>query len=183
MIKHFFESIDGWSQFSEQGELLNIILEKIDTGKKINIVEVGVYKGRCTAMWVVELINKDLVFDYNAIDHFEGSEEHRKDVDYYSITKDNLLPVADKVTLIKSDSTVQAKKYSDQFFDIVYIDASHDYDAVKNDIEAWLPKVKNGGVLCGDDYIDGWPGVIQAVNEKFNNIKIVGKQQWYYIKD
>ena len=181
-MKHFFESLDGWSQFSEQGELLNVVLTKLDTLREVKIAEVGVYKGRCTAMWLVELLNKGLTFDYTAIDHFEGSDEHQKNVDYFGITKANLAPVADKVKLVKNDSTAQAAIYPDEFFDIVYIDASHDYQAVKNDIEAWLPKVKKGGILCGDDYIEGWPGVVQAVNEKFAQVESIGNQQWYFQK-
>ena len=63
----------------------------------------------------------------------------------------------------------------------MYIDASHDYQSVKNDIESWITKVKPGGIICGDDYINGWPDVIRAVNEVFskNKISIIGNQQWY----
>jgi hypothetical protein len=64
---------------------------------------------------------------------------------------------------------------------MIYIDASHDYISVKEDINLWLPKLKPGGVICGDDYILGWPGVIQAVDEVFGkeNINVVGYQQWW----
>jgi hypothetical protein len=62
----------------------------------------------------------------------------------------------------------------------VYIDASHDYESVKEDIIAWLPKVKKGGIICGDDYTPGWPGVMRAVNEVFNNqVNKIGHQQWW----
>ena len=29
----------------------------------------------------------------------------------------------------------------------------------------WQPKVKTGGLLCGHDYAELFPGVVQAVNE------------------
>lgn len=67
-----------------------------------------------------------------------------------------------------------AKEFDDEFFDWVYIDGDHRYEAVKRDINDWYPKVKTGGYLTGHDY---WKrmlrtgdgpvpfGVIEAVDE------------------
>lgn len=49
----------------------------------------------------------------------------------------------------------------------VLIDGDHRYEACKADIEAWLPKVKPGGWIAGHDYVDRFPGVVQAVDEAF----------------
>lgn len=35
--------------------------------------------------------------------------------------------------------------------DLIYIDASHYYDAVSADLAAAIPLVRQGGILCGDD--------------------------------
>lgn len=179
-MEHFFQNIDGWSSEHEQGQLLNNLLSNIDISKKINIAEIGVYKGRCTAMWNVMLMNRNIAYDYYAIDHFMGSVEHEKNYDYYGATVDNLAPIINKINLIKNDSISESKNYPDEFFDIVYIDASHDYESVKNDILHWLPKVKRGGIICGDDYTEGWAEVVKAVNEVFNNnVNTIGNQQWW----
>jgi hypothetical protein len=57
--------------------------------------------------------------------------------------------------------------------DTVFIDAGHTYKEVIEDIDLWLPLVKPDGDLCGHDYYhEGtniWPGVRQAVDEKFGH--------------
>jgi hypothetical protein len=59
-----------------------------------------------------------------------------------------------------------SKMFPDEHFDLVYIDASHWYDDVINDINTWLPKIKSGGYLTGHDYIEGID-VLHAVNNYF----------------
>jgi len=182
-VEHFYYEIDGWATIEDQGNLLTQVLDNIDTSKKINIAEIGVYKGRGTAIWNVELLNKCIDYNYFAIDHFKGSIEHDNNVNYYEITKTNLKPIQKYVNIIKNDSLIESKKYDNEFFDIIYIDASHDYDSVKKDILTWLPKLKYGGVICGDDYIEGWEGVIRAVNDIFGSyVNKFGHQQWWVKK-
>lgn len=182
-MEHFYHNLDGYSCETEQGELLKTILDNLLTDNELKIAEIGVYKGRGTAMWNVMLMNEGLKYDYYAIDHFLGSAEHNKNFDYYGTTLKNLSPIIDKIKIIKNDSVLESKNYPDEYFDIVYIDASHEYEYVKEDILNWLPKVKKGGIICGDDYIAGWPGVVIAVNEIFgDNVNVVGNQQWWLKK-
>ncbi len=74
-----------------------------------------------------------------------------------------------KVKIIKG-RTDSINTFPDNYFDWVYIDADHRYKAVKNDLENCYPKVKPGGYIIGDDYLDAsykdmiW-GVIEAVDE------------------
>ena len=49
----------------------------------------------------------------------------------------------------------------------VYIDADHTYESVTEDITAWLPKIRAGGVICGHDYSGGWKEVVRAVDDFF----------------
>lgn len=49
-------------------------------------------------------------------------------------------------------------------FDLIYIDASHEYDDVKADLKCAWPLLKRGGIMVGDDYCDHWSGVKMAVD-------------------
>jgi predicted O-methyltransferase YrrM len=56
----------------------------------------------------------------------------------------------------------------DGIYDFVFIDADHSYEAVKDDIACWAPKVRAGGWVGGHDYHPRkWPGVVKAVDEAF----------------
>jgi methyltransferase family protein len=62
-------------------------------------------------------------------------------------------------------------RYPDQHFDLIYVDAAHDYDSVRRDAEVAVAKVKHDGLLIFNDYtmfdhVGGVPyGVVQNVNE------------------
>ena len=56
--------------------------------------------------------------------------------------------------------------------DMVFVDASHSYEACKGDALAWLPRIKDGGVIAFHDYWDRWNyGVIKAVDEVMTDYK------------
>jgi len=70
--------------------------------------------------------------------------------------------------------------------DFVYIDANHNYEFVKNDIESYYPKVRIGGVLGGHDFSGDYLGVVQAVIEftKSKNLEFFTKNnEWWIVKD
>jgi hypothetical protein len=76
-----------------------------------------------------------------------------------------------QVFLHESDSSAAIRKFSDAYFDFIYIDADHSYNGVQRDIQAAKTKVKEGGFLIFNDYTYWSPGecinygIIQAVNE------------------
>ena len=85
------------------------------------------------------------------------------------------------IEIIRDFSVEGSKRFEDGFFDFVYLDAAHDYESVVDDLAAWWPKVKSGGILSGHDYFPDnrvWRGkevgVWKAVNEfaEANNIEV-----------
>ncbi len=57
----------------------------------------------------------------------------------------------DRVKLVRDYSVDAAALFPDGYFDCVYIDGNHCYEAFTADYYAWWPKVKSGGVFSGHD--------------------------------
>jgi predicted O-methyltransferase YrrM len=67
--------------------------------------------------------------------------------------------------LVKRDSIEYASEMQAKF-ELIFIDAGHDYESVKADIAAWYPHVRQGGIFCGHDYKHRrFTGVTRAVDE------------------
>lgn len=71
-----------------------------------------------------------------------------------------------RARLLEVPSATAVNYLGDGTLDLVFIDASHEYKAARGEIESWLPKVRNGGIVCGHDlYFQ--QGVNQAVDDIF----------------
>ena len=76
--------------------------------------------------------------------------------------------VADVCSVIAAESTAGASLFADESLDVVFLDAAHDDQSVRADLQAWWPKVRVGGRMAGHDYGDRqFPGVALAVDEFF----------------
>jgi predicted O-methyltransferase YrrM len=72
------------------------------------------------------------------------------------------------VEVHRNTSAGFCSSFQDNYFDWIYIDGNHQYEFVKQDLETYLPKIKTGGLIAGDDYgRPGWwqDGVTKAVDE------------------
>lgn len=65
--------------------------------------------------------------------------------------------------------------------DMVYIDADHTYPAAKNDILLWGDKVKEGGIIAGDDF--SLPGVLKSIGETLSQHQQWPGEQWVAKKE
>ena len=70
---------------------------------------------------------------------------------------------AANIELIKQDG-IKARDSLPGRFDFVYIDAVHEYEPVKSDIEYWRYRP---AAIGGHDYSDQFTGVKQAVDDAF----------------
>jgi hypothetical protein len=96
------------------------------------------------------------------------------------------------VKVHRSRSVELANKFPNRYFDTIYIDADHHYDTVLADLVAYAPKLKTGGIIMGDDFLedfsrtDGLYGTIDAVNTfikrtDFKCLAILGPFECQYL--
>ena len=171
--RHIYEEPQFGENWFSYPNLYTQMVAKFPSGSKF--VEIGSWKGKSSAFMTVLIANSYKKIDFHCVDTWQGSIEHhgREGLDrLYDIFTDNMKPVKDYYTAIRTPSLDGANRFEDNSLDFVFIDASHEYEDVKKDIAAWLPKVKIGGVIAGHDYYlgdtDYFPGVKQAVHESFD---------------
>lgn len=84
--------------------------------------------------------------------------------------------------IIKRMSSVAASLlFEKDSLDVVFIDALHTYDACRQDIRAWLPKVKSNGCLCGDDFHDR-ADIQKAVRKSFLKFDLDHKGRVWFVR-
>jgi predicted O-methyltransferase YrrM len=155
------KEIQGW--FNHQAAY-DFLLSQVPEGG--SFVELGAWLGKSSAY----LCDKATHQNITIIDSWKGSPNeltttHKlaTEVNIYDLFLENM--GSRKYNVIKGTSKVAAKMFLNESLDVVFIDLDHSYKAVKEDIKLWLPKVKKGGFIAGDDYHEHWKGVIQAVDE------------------
>jgi predicted O-methyltransferase YrrM len=149
------------------------------------IVEVGSWKG-CTTRALADNTSGTVY----AVDTFKGSkneekhqrlDEHPEDWLYHTFLT-NTAGIPNLITM-RMDSVEAAAELAKKGIrpNMVFLDASHDYDSVKADILAWLPLLAPKGLLCGHDC--DWDGVLQATAELVpNRMRSVGAI-WYKVPE
>lgn len=186
------DDIEGWFDFME-------IYDKAVTRAQDGavFVEIGSWMGK-SACYLAELIRKSgKKISFTCVDIWDDNwtdaafwaqicKAREAGKTLMQMFRDNLdrYGVGEYVKSIKSDSSEGAKFFEDGTVDMVFIDASHEYEYVKRDLEAWWPKVKPGGIFAGHDFFYA-PGVRQAVEEFFRSkgreFRTIN-QSWYVEK-
>jgi hypothetical protein len=136
--------------------LLSEVIEPI--GGVDYFAEIGVWKGHfCRQMLRTKpnLFRKTYfgIDQWKSLDRRHGhmsklNEDNWNELYYRSCLDMRYWP---KLSILRLSSEEASKIFPDGFFDVVFIDASHFYDDVVNDIKLWMPKVKKGGYLTGHD--------------------------------
>lgn len=140
------------------------------------IAEVGVMFGDLSE-FILHTIDPDTLV---AIDRFDAhlypliwgkpSQEAFKGMAHLEYFKKRFSNSRAIVRCEQGDSWECLSRFPDQSFDMIYIDAGHDYESVKKDAEVAQSKIKMTGLLVFNDYIkyshfdDCYYGVVPVVN-------------------
>lgn len=160
-------------QFSTRAEMMVKALPK-----KGIVAEIGVYTGahadlifRLTQPKVLHLIDpwKPLKGEI-----YKGwgsarrtQEEHDKLYMRTLMIMDEAIKQS-RAVIYRMTSSEAVEIFRDEYFDWIFIDGDHTYQAVKDDLNNYYPKIKWGGYICGHDYNEKPTknyGVVQAVQE------------------
>ena len=135
---------------------------KLPKDRKITIV--GVWAGRTTAHFNVELINAGIDYEYHVVDHWKGCEEayYNNDAirarDVYQEFLTNLDPIIDRMNIHVMSSVEAAAKFEDASLDMVIIDDGvtrairdlfeYKYNMITQHNELLIPDRENGSRMA-----------------------------------
>ena len=163
--------------------------------RALRIIEVGSWVGE-SAVAMASAIHPDNGGCVYCVDHWEGSdllidtcsalggpdEVHKHFVancgDFYgTLIRD-----------IPGRSVEIAAGLDMQEADIIFLDADHTYEGLRSDILAWMPHLRDDGILCGHDCCDEYPAVKKCLTEMFGSVGMdvsvaPGTSVWWISKE
>lgn len=200
-MPHKFNFVFGWTDFEE------IYTRMVDEFDDCTFVEIGSFMGKSAVMMGELIKERKKNIKLVCIDLFPTKEELKVyqsigagqggsdagEAKYINDLPKSLLDtfvenirnngVDDVIIPIKSDSHKCISLFQDNSMPFVFVDASHEYEIVLQDIKLWWPKIKTGGVLAGHDY---YQNVAKAVHEFFDPLGITVERytsSWFVRKN
>ncbi|MDH3232205.1 MAG: class I SAM-dependent methyltransferase [Alphaproteobacteria bacterium] len=166
------------------------ILKRVKPGQ--TVVEVGVFRGEMTELLALAGVNVIMVDDW--LPGHSQPLRYRRTGDYHTKlgtpsinrarrqAKHIASQYAGLVSLLEMRSVDAARHTPDRSIDLVFLDADHSYEGVKQDWHEWLPKVVPGGYIGGHDYGDKRFGVKRAVDESlafWHKLELDNNLTWF----
>lgn len=205
-MEHFSDNLNGFFNFHE-------LYEKVVSESNTNshFVEVGSFLGKSSSFMCVEIINSGKNIRFDCIDpwvdigvdgayiseqflNYLGCDTencYEKDF-FYNFFINNMQPVAGFFNPIKKTSIQASNLYTDNQLDFVFLDSYYQFESVTDQINAWWPKLKIGGIFGIHDYeYESIKNQVDACFDSNSLISFVGEktnsgegQQWEtcYIK-
>lgn len=151
-------------------------LAKCAKDKKV-IIEIGSWHGRSSRALADNLPEGGKLF---CVDTWNGSKVEKEtshasakwmdgDHAFYEFTQNNFDLIEQGIIIpirMSSKNASELFKEKGVKADMIFIDAGHTYEEIKEDLDIWFPVLNDGGLFCGHDYdLPMWAGVTQAVNE------------------
>lgn len=155
------DSVQGWMAPGQERWLFEAAYSLPHTA---NIVEIGSFKGRstCSLGFGCRGTRKRVY----AIDTFDGGGWNFDERDFLHEFEANVrrCGLSRYIEPIRGKSTEVAKGW-EKPIDLIFIDGSHEYEAVKADFEDFFQHVIPGGIVAFHDVNEEWPGVLRFWRE------------------
>lgn len=140
------------------------------------IVEVGVFKGKLSRILARIPRLQRLVL----VDPWEPDYRLCGEVDMEAIALEvaEWAATAPNVDVIRCKSIDAAALFPDASIDFWHTDGDHTLEGVMSDIATWLPKVRLGGILSGDNY--EMKSVAEGVDKLCPNRKLAARGRLWW---
>lgn len=135
-------------------ELLIELVSSLPEG--CTVVELGTNQGSAGLAMASVCKGKVYMVDDFRQDHAGWVQPSREKVEAHI----EALGMQERCQIVEGDSAQVGRDWKGSSVDLLYVDAGHDYESVKADLEAWLPHVK------------GW-----IVLHDFNNLHVPGVER------
>lgn len=169
--------IRGWSE----EDVRSIYRDAVERAQDRDVlVEVGVAYGRSLAFLARTALDSGKRLEIYGVDTWAedgyGGGENvpfcEEKGGYYQACVSELTthaPEEFNAVILTRLTSVEASKRIEAAPHFVFIDADHTYESVLEDIRAWAPRIKPGGIIAGHDLTPTFPGVEKAVREHFGD--------------
>lgn len=151
--------VEGFLHCAELEQLIDLACGK-------DVLEIGAFCG--LSAWGMASTARSL----RSVDTYRAATDGQRQTDQMTTFEayNRAISRYSNVTYFIGTSEDAARLLHDDY-DFIFLDAMHDYENVKADIERWWPRVREGGTMAFHDYYhDNYPGVAQAVNERFGEL-------------
>jgi len=139
-----------------------------------DVVEIGSWQGR-SASFLARAVKNSGNGKFYAIDHFKGNVGKEN---LYIVEKQDLsdlkasfcknmenIGLLDSVVLLDMSSNQAAEELKDNNIRFLFVDGDHTKEGVRKDIDLFFPKLTAGSIIVFDDFQEGFPGLVSAVDE------------------
>lgn len=166
-----------------------VITSLLPENKPLIGAEIGVLRGETSGyllhnipMLYLYMVDRWTVYPENEREPIENNLMPHKKQGYFDGALNQAISAVEdckgRYKILRMESAEAAGSITEPL-DFVFIDARHDYEGCKRDIEIWSKKVKKGGFVMGHDYGNiKHHGVTQAVNEMYKKIELYDDNVW-----
>lgn len=140
----------------------------VDRGTFDAAAEIGVAEGRRAHGLLLAGFRRVYLVDLWA--HVPGARGDlaRSDPDHeanYQACLSRVAEFGERAVILRGWSHEMAAQVPDESLDLIFFDATHEYQSLLREMESWYPKVKPGGVMSGHDYLSPEYTVRPAADE------------------